>query len=316
MLRSRAGAAASPAHAAPAHAAFRLIITADVPDFSLAPRRALAPPLPLPALRAAVARMLEAPADFVAAVTRLLRSHAPAPIALPSSPGAAAADLLRPRLRLLLAWLHAVVLQRRRYAGTGVGVGWTRAYDFSVADHATAVAIADALLARGDLGPAALVTALRELVRRVVYGGRLETRGDARAMDALCESLLADAALGEGHPLTLAASQALSCADDDELPTPAAAAGATAAAAAAAAAATAAAASAAAVAAAASSVCTPEPTLRDGEAIVAWVEATARVAASAPPAWFGLPAAADEELTLRYAAHRVRAALAIVTSAV
>ncbi len=46
----------------------------------------------------------------------------------------------RSRLYFLLAWFHAVIVERVRY----VPVGWTKAYEFSDADQACALDIIDA----------------------------------------------------------------------------------------------------------------------------------------------------------------------------
>lgn len=100
----------------------------------------------------------------------------------PVPPPAAA----RCRLQFLLAFLHAVILERRRYAP----VGWCKLYEFSEADQKCALKIIDSWLSsaaqRGDavcdhVAPERLPwTAIRTLVTQVCYGGRLDNGVDER----------------------------------------------------------------------------------------------------------------------------------------
>lgn len=94
----------------------------------------------------------------------------------------------RCRLQFLLAVLHAIILERRRYAP----VGWCKLYEFSEADQKCALSIIDSWLAavaqRGDtmsdhVAPERLPwTAMRTLIAQVCYGGRLDNGVDERCV--------------------------------------------------------------------------------------------------------------------------------------
>lgn len=120
---------------------------------------------------------------------------APQPVQAPAA--------ARCRLHFLLAFLHAIILERRRYAP----VGWCKLYEFSEADQKCALSIVDSWLAavaqRGDamsdhVAPERLPwTAIRTLIAQVCYGGRLDNGVDERCV------LLADVFSmgGNNHPV-------------------------------------------------------------------------------------------------------------------
>ncbi|KAL8455832.1 hypothetical protein Emag_000406 [Eimeria magna] len=101
----------------------------------------------------------------------------------------------RCRLQFLLAFLHAVILERRRYTP----VGWCKQYEFSVADQKCALSIVDSWLSaaaqRGDavsdhVAPERLPwTAIRALITQVCYGGRLDNAVDERVLWSFVEHL-------------------------------------------------------------------------------------------------------------------------------
>lgn len=97
----------------------------------------------------------------------------------------------RARLHFLLAFLHAVVLERKRY----IPFGWTKHYEFSDADQQCAleiihqwvdVASTGSWAPRPDALPEVLdpkkipFEAIRALLRDTVYGGRLDNQVDIR----------------------------------------------------------------------------------------------------------------------------------------
>jgi len=79
---------------------------------------------------------------------------------------------LRAQLLFLLAWLHALVQERRSY----VPQAWTQPYEFSAADLRTGFDIVGRLGAGAGVGWAGL----RGLLLDAVYGGRVDNACDAR----------------------------------------------------------------------------------------------------------------------------------------
>ncbi|EEQ97162.1 cytoplasmic dynein heavy chain, putative, partial [Perkinsus marinus ATCC 50983] len=109
----------------------------------------------------------------------------------------------RNRLHFLLAWLHAIVLERVRYAP----VGWTKEFDFSEADLSCAVELTDKWLDEAleassssednptkrrliNIDPAKIPwEAIRTTLIDVVYGGRLDNDTDREALTSIVEYL-------------------------------------------------------------------------------------------------------------------------------
>lgn len=98
----------------------------------------------------------------------------------------------RSRLHFLLAFLHAVILERKRYAP----FGWSKLYEFSDADQQCALEVIDQwvdIAATGSWAPRADALpemldpkklpfeAIRTLLRDTVYGGRLDNEVDIRS---------------------------------------------------------------------------------------------------------------------------------------
>jgi len=86
---------------------------------------------------------------------------------------------LRGQLLFMLAWLNAVVQERRTF----VPQGWTKAYEFSFGDLRAGVNVLDVQLARagGDRVPWAY---LHGLIENTVYGGRVDNPSDLRVLRA------------------------------------------------------------------------------------------------------------------------------------
>lgn len=95
------------------------------------------------------------------------------------------------RLYFLLAWFHAVVQERLRYAP----LGWSKAYDFNDSDMASAFSTIDTWLGtvskgRTNINPVTIPwDALRTLIKQTVYGGRIDSDFDQRILDAFVEAL-------------------------------------------------------------------------------------------------------------------------------
>lgn len=97
----------------------------------------------------------------------------------------------RARLHFLLAFLHAVILERKRY----IPFGWSKHYEFSDADQQCALETVDQWIdisATGSWQPRSEALpemldpkkipfqAIRTLLRDTVYGGRLDNEVDIR----------------------------------------------------------------------------------------------------------------------------------------
>lgn len=270
------------------HPAFRLILTAEVPHYSTleaiaaaagassAVQRAAArlAPLPPSILRMSTKIVLEAPQDFGASASRLLLLLEPNRWSASTSSAPDGATLL-PRLYLLLAWLHAAILQKNRYVPLGtLGSGsWTKAYEFSDGDFLSAVSMAEALMtASHPGGPSGVIRSLRKLVCDSIYGARLESLQDVASLNSLASLALHEAALGEGHPLTFPADKHLTLGPSQ---------------------------------AREGGVLTPDASVRTRDAIVRWVEGSTKEAftqlslTAPPPSWFGVPDSSESRLQER-----------------
>ncbi|KAF9498186.1 dynein heavy chain protein 1 [Pleurotus eryngii] len=95
------------------------------------------------------------------------------------------------RLYFLLAWFHAVIQERLRYAP----LGWSKIYDFNDSDMSAAFGMIDTWLAsvskgRANINPATIPwDALRSLIKQSVYGGRVDSEFDQRILDAFVDGL-------------------------------------------------------------------------------------------------------------------------------
>jgi dynein heavy chain 1 len=139
------------------HPSFRLFLTSEIH-----------PLLPANLLRQATRIVFEPPAGVKASLQRTFASLTPARV------NRAPAE--RSRLYLLLAWLHAVVLERVRY----VPVGWSKAFEFSETDQQCAWDAFDEWIdqlaqGRANVAPSKLPwQALRTLLQDYIYGGRID----------------------------------------------------------------------------------------------------------------------------------------------
>jgi len=99
----------------------------------------------------------------------------------------------RARLLFLVAWLHAVVQERLRYAP----LGWTKVYEFNDADRRCAFDIVDAWVdaaagpgGRTNLSPEKIPwDALRTLLAQSVYGGRVDNDFDQQTLQAFVNAI-------------------------------------------------------------------------------------------------------------------------------
>ncbi|RKP12605.1 dynein heavy chain domain-containing protein [Piptocephalis cylindrospora] len=165
-------------HALRPHASFRLFLTMETH-----------PKVPVNLLRRARVLMFEPAPGVRAHLQQLLRGIPTARVAK--------APAERARLYFLLAWLHAVVVERLRY----VPLGWSKGYEFGEADHESALATIDRWLdssaigeeegaAKTHISPEKIPwAAIRTLLTESVYGGRIDNEYDQRVLESFVGTL-------------------------------------------------------------------------------------------------------------------------------
>lgn len=155
-------------HALRPHQAFRLFLTMEI-----------TPRLPVNLLRAGRVLVFEPPPGIRA---NLLRTF--------SAVGASRmmrAPSERARIYFLLAWFHAVVQERVRYAP----LGWSKPYEFTESDLRVACDTLDTwidstALGRTNLPPEKVPwPALHTLLTQCVYGGKVDNEFDQRLLSSL-----------------------------------------------------------------------------------------------------------------------------------
>jgi dynein heavy chain 1 len=128
----------------------------------------------------------------------------------------AKAPVERSRLHFLLAWLHAVVQERLRYAP----LGWSKTFEFNESDMRCALDTIDtwvdvAAHGRNNLPPERIPwSALKTLLAQTVYGGRIDNPFDQRLLESFLDYLFKPQAFDEAFALTP------SLADADRLTAP------------------------------------------------------------------------------------------------
>ena len=109
--------------------------------------------------------------------------------------------MFRAQLLVMLAWVHAVVQERRTY----IPQGWTKAYEFSFGDLRAGVSVIDALLEQAGAvtDPRAIPWKfVHGLMENAIYGAwvsvaraadqsRRTSRGRAGLLPHFCSSLTA-----------------------------------------------------------------------------------------------------------------------------
>uniref|UniRef100_A0A0G4FLJ2 Dynein heavy chain, cytoplasmic n=1 Tax=Chromera velia CCMP2878 TaxID=1169474 RepID=A0A0G4FLJ2_9ALVE len=114
----------------------------------------------------------------------------------------------RSRLHFMLAVLHAVLLERKRY----VPVGWTKRYEFSDADQQCSLDMIDFWVdqvsnngAVANVDPSKIPwEALRVSLKHVMYGGRVDNSFDFRVLESFIDYLFTPKCFEPNFPLSLA----------------------------------------------------------------------------------------------------------------
>ncbi|KAG0049018.1 hypothetical protein BGZ83_006135 [Gryganskiella cystojenkinii] len=158
-------------HSLKAHPNFRLFLTMETN-----------PKVPVNLLRLSRVLMFEPQPGIKANLQESLRSIPAARVAK--------GPVERARLYFMVAWLHAVVLERLRY----VPLGWTKAYEFNDSDQDCALSTIDNWLdtvgaGRANVSPDKIPwDAIRTLLSQSVYGGRVDSDQDQALLESFVNS--------------------------------------------------------------------------------------------------------------------------------
>ncbi|MBN3298743.1 DYHC1 protein, partial [Amia calva] len=159
-------------HSMQPHASFRLFLTMEIN-----------PKVPVNLLRAGRIFMFEPPPGVKA---NMLRTFSSIPVSrMCKSPNE------RARLYFLLAWFHAIIQERLRYAP----LGWSKKYEFGESDLRSACDTVDTWLddtakGRQNISPDKIPwAALKTLMAQSIYGGRIDNEFDQRLLNTFLERI-------------------------------------------------------------------------------------------------------------------------------
>ncbi|KAL1257320.1 hypothetical protein QQF64_010564 [Cirrhinus molitorella] len=173
-------------HSMQPHASFRLFLTMEIN-----------PKVPVNLLRAGRIFVFEPPPGMKA---NMLRTFSNIPVArMCKSPNE------RARLYFLLAWFHAVIQERLRYAP----LGWSKKYEFGESDLRSACDTVDTWLddtakGRQNISPDKIPwAALKTLMAQSIYGGRIDNEFDQRLLNTFLERLFTTSSFDSEFKLAL-----------------------------------------------------------------------------------------------------------------
>uniref|UniRef100_A0AAQ4PH56 Cytoplasmic dynein 1 heavy chain 1 n=1 Tax=Gasterosteus aculeatus aculeatus TaxID=481459 RepID=A0AAQ4PH56_GASAC len=159
-------------HSMQPHASFRLFLTMEIN-----------PKVPVNLLRAGRIFVFEPPPGVKA---NMLRTFSSIPVARMCK-----APNERARLYFLLAWFHAVIQERLRYAP----LGWSKKYEFGESDLRSACDTIDTWLddtakGRQNIAPDKIPwAALKTLMAQSIYGGRIDNEFDQRLLNTFMDRI-------------------------------------------------------------------------------------------------------------------------------
>lgn len=108
----------------------------------------------------------------------------------------------RARLHFLLAWLHAVLLERLRYTPSG----YTKLYEFNEADQRCALDLIDeyidSLGERSNIDPEIIPwAAIKTILTHNLYGAKIDNDYDAKILESLVDNLFTPKAFDHNYSL-------------------------------------------------------------------------------------------------------------------
>jgi dynein heavy chain 1 len=130
---------------------------------------------------------------------------------------------LRDRLLQLIVWVHATLLERRRFVAAGCG--WSKSYDFCDADLTCALATVDTIISQQGLtalpttiqAREAILKELSFMLLQAVHGARLETDTDALEFKNILDRVFVAAAIEDKSTHSLSADTAVRATLSSEL---------------------------------------------------------------------------------------------------
>ena len=167
----------------------RLLTVSPHPQFRLFLTMEINPKVPVNLLRHSRVLMFEPPPGIKANLVESLSS-------IPSARANHGQPAERTRLYFLLAWLHAVIIERLRYSP----LGWTKVYEFNDSDFMCALSTVDGWLdnaakGKSNLNPEAIPwDAIKALLKESVYGGRLDNEFDRYVLGSFVDRIFSPAA--------------------------------------------------------------------------------------------------------------------------
>merc|ERR1719211_139347 len=159
-------------HSMQVHSGFRLFLTCEI-----------TPKLPVNLLRAGRIFTFEPPPGVKA---NLIRTFA----TIPASRMMRAPNE-RARLYFVLAWFHAIIQERLRYAP----LGWSKKYEFNESDLRVACDMLDKWVDTTSMGRTNLPPqkvpwkAIKTLLSQCIYGGKIDNPFDQRLLDSFLNKL-------------------------------------------------------------------------------------------------------------------------------
>ncbi|XP_040576126.1 dynein heavy chain, cytoplasmic [Lepeophtheirus salmonis] len=159
-------------HSLQPHPTFRLFLTCEIN-----------PKIPVNLLRASRIFTFEPPPGIRA---NLLRTFATIPASRMMKP-----PNERARLYFTLAWFHAIVQERLRYAP----LGWSKTYEFNESDLRVACDMLDTWIDTTSMGRTNLPPekvpwkAMRTLLSQCIYGGKIDNEFDQRLLSTFLDEL-------------------------------------------------------------------------------------------------------------------------------
>ncbi|CAC9696072.1 dynein heavy chain, putative [Plasmodium sp. DRC-Itaito] len=105
--------------------------------------------------------------------------------------------IARLRLYFIVSYLHAIILERRRYTP----IGWTKKYEFSDSDLMCALSVVDSWLDKASTKIGKNVSehinpcnipweAIKKILNEAIYGGRLDNMVDQKILDTFIDHLM------------------------------------------------------------------------------------------------------------------------------
>ncbi|TRY83561.1 hypothetical protein DNTS_016270 [Danionella cerebrum] len=173
-------------HSMQPHASFRLFLTMEIN-----------PKVPVNLLRAGRIFVFEPPPGMKANMLRTFSS-------VPATRMCKAPNE-RARLYFLLAWFHAVIQERLRYAP----LGWSKRYEFGESDLRSACDTIDTWLddtakGRQNISPDKIPwAALKTLMAQSIYGGRIDNEFDQRLLNTFLDRLFTSSSFDQQFRLAL-----------------------------------------------------------------------------------------------------------------